>query len=284
MFQTTKSQRRKIKHAVDTRDFKYLIKSIIFHTRFSKHFELKRFGYKMRVFYTPFAFWLWTEGRQRSDENFYSRFLREGDTVVDAGANIGLCTLLSGVIVGTAGQVHAFEPHPKTFRHLNKNVGINKLNNVTTHNKGLGNKDECVNFTDEYVSDINHIDSKGKKKIFVTTLDKQLPEIKEITLLKIDVEGYELFTLLGARKTLLATRVVYFENNTRTFARYGYSFKEIFDLLSDHGMCVYKENEGSLEKISRDYVCLSNYENLLGMRQKDIHFLEKRLKADFNKT
>jgi hypothetical protein len=48
----------------------------------------------------------------------YERFhkLKEGDVVVDAGANIGLFTVKAGRIVGDKGKVIAIEPDPEHFR------------------------------------------------------------------------------------------------------------------------------------------------------------------------
>ena len=233
----------------------------------------------MRVFHTPFAFWLWTEGRERSDEFFYKRFLRKGDIVVDAGANIGVCTLLSATTVGESGRVYSFEPHPRTFRQLRSNVSLGNFKNVTLYNKGVSNTEERVSFTDEYVSDINHIHAKGKKRVSLVKLDDELSEIKKVTLLKIDVEGYELLALSGAKKLLQVTEAVYFENCESSYHRYGYSFKDIFDLFEDAGFCVYKIDQWlALEKVSRTYSSLSGYENLLAVRATHIDSIKERLK------
>jgi FkbM family methyltransferase len=279
MFQTTKAQRRKIKRAVRERNFSYLLKAALFHFRLSHYFTLKRFGYRMHVFHTPFAFWLWTEGRERSDEFFYKKFLRPGDTVVDAGANIGLCTLLSASIVGDSGKVYSFEPHPRTFRQLRKNVKLGKFKQVTLHNEGLSNKPESVSFTDEYVSDINHIHAHGRKKVTLVRLDDELAYVKKVTLLKIDVEGYELLALSGAKKLLQRTEAIYFEKCDSSYSRYGYAFKDIFDFFEDAGFCVYKIGEHlELEKVKRNYISLSGYENLLAVRETHIAAVRGRLR------
>jgi FkbM family methyltransferase len=278
MFQTTKAQKRKIKRAVRERNINYLVKATLFHLRVSHYFTLKRLGYRMRVFYTPFSFWLWTEGRERSDEFFYKRFLRTGDTVVDAGANIGVCTLLSASIVGKAGSVYSFEPHPRTFRQLKKNVSLGNFKNITLYNKGASNIQETVSFTNEYVSDINHIHPEGKKRVTLVRLDDELTSVKKVTLLKIDVEGYELLTLTGARELLKNTEAVYFEKCDSSYMRYGYTFKDIFDFFEDAGFCVYKIGQDlELSKITRNYASLSGYENLLAVRETHISSVKKRL-------
>ena len=72
----------------------------------------------------------------RITEAFTAR-LRPGITVVDVGANVGYYSLLAGSHVGlgrphamSAGRVHAFEPHPRTFEILTKNIRVNGLEQV----------------------------------------------------------------------------------------------------------------------------------------------------------
>jgi hypothetical protein len=71
--------------------------------------------------------------------------------------------------------------------------------------------------------------------------------------------------------------VVYFEHNPRSFARYGYSFRNIFDTLEGFGFCVYIYKDGHLEKVTRNFVSYKGYENLLAFRNRDIEFVRKRL-------
>ena len=48
--------------------------------------------------------------------------LREGDIVVDVGANVGLFALFASRRVGARGAVLAFEPAPDTFECLERNI------------------------------------------------------------------------------------------------------------------------------------------------------------------
>jgi len=48
--------------------------------------------------------------------------LRDGDVVVDLGANHGYYSLLAAGIVGPRGRVHAFEANPRTFSNLMRSV------------------------------------------------------------------------------------------------------------------------------------------------------------------
>lgn len=53
------------------------------------------------------------------------RHLKEGDRVVDVGANHGYHTVIAAAIVGAHGRVYAFEPSPLTVEQLRQHVAVN---------------------------------------------------------------------------------------------------------------------------------------------------------------
>src|SRR5437867_3185244 len=59
------------------------------------------------------------------------QMVRPGDVVLDVGANIGYYTLIFAELVGEQGHVYAFEPDPRNFAFLAKNVHSNRYRNVT---------------------------------------------------------------------------------------------------------------------------------------------------------
>ena len=69
--------------------------------------------------------------------------MRPNAHFVNVGAHIGtVCIPLAKV----AAHVTAFEPFPKTFDHLKRNVELNALTNVSLYNAALGDKHERVFF------------------------------------------------------------------------------------------------------------------------------------------
>jgi FkbM family methyltransferase len=66
------------------------------------------------------------------------RPLREGDVVVDIGANLGAFTVLAASRVGASGRVYAYEPDPRTCERLVANVRLNGLKNVVVENAAVG--------------------------------------------------------------------------------------------------------------------------------------------------
>lgn len=249
------------------------IKYCMYRARLSCYFFLTREHYRMRVWYAPYAFWLWThQGKVREDELFFSKFLKEGDVVVDAGAHLGTLTMTGSAHVGTAGKVIACEPHPETFFYLQQNIQDNHCSNVELHNVALGGTVCTVRMTSQYVSDMNHIDEHGSVKVKMTTLDELLKDEPKITILKLDVEGYELQALHGARETLAKTDVVYFESAPRSFQDMGYRLTDIISLLKENGFTTYKQDAlFSLHEVAVSHTTKERYENLIALKDKELY-------------
>ena len=70
--------------------------------------------------------------------NLIKKEIHSGDVVLDIGAHIGYYTLQFANLVGSTGKVYAFEPEPKNFELLKKNVQINKHDNVVLIQKKIG--------------------------------------------------------------------------------------------------------------------------------------------------
>lgn len=62
-------------------------------------------------------------------DSFAAR-LRPGMKVIDVGANYGYYSLLSACCVGEKGRVYSFEPNPRTFEVLTKNIEVNCVGSI----------------------------------------------------------------------------------------------------------------------------------------------------------
>jgi|SRR5665647_561206 len=148
------------------------------------------------------------------------QFIRLGDTVVDAGANIGTHTVAFANLVGPGGVVHAFEPQRRNFLMMAGNVALNALENVFCHQKAVGESNgeislppmppPDINFNYSAVSLMNG--SASAETVPLVTLDSlNLPSCR---LLKIDTEGMEPQVLAGAKELIGRHRpLLYVENN-----------------------------------------------------------------------
>ncbi|MGV3660394.1 MAG: FkbM family methyltransferase [Prosthecobacter sp.] len=164
---------------------------------------------------------------------FITGFLREGDTFVDVGANIGLYTLPAARIV-KGGRVVAVEPSPINRARLQENLALNGISTVQVEPCALGEIPGELSFSDEDA--LAHVELAGNgPRVPVKTFDSLAPQ-EEITLMKVDVEGFELSVFRGAIQTMQAGRlpVILFEMN-HSYLRYGVSADDIFTFLRSAG-------------------------------------------------
>lgn len=135
---------------------------------------------------------------------------KEGDTVIDVGANIGTISIPMAKHVGDSGKVISFEPQIGLYNLLSKNVELNELKNIEINNTPIGRKsgltvhipqvDYDADFNFGSVSMVNASSDGVPSK--TVCLDDFLGKISKPSLIKIDVEGMEEEVLLGARKLI----------------------------------------------------------------------------------
>ena len=110
--------------------------------------------------------------------------IRKGDVVVDAGASWGSYALTAAIL---GAEVHAFEPDPRIFADLINNIKENNLTNITANLMGLSDNNCVVDWDEQKNMQLIRLDDYG---------------IKDLDLIKIDVEGQELAVLEGARRLI----------------------------------------------------------------------------------
>jgi len=143
-----------------------------------------------------------------------------GDTVVEAGANIGAHTVRLAQLVGKAGRVFAFEPQRIVFQALCGNVALNGLANVHAIAAALGDDvGRIVVPALDYAAE-NNFGGLGLgqyssgEQVPVETIDRL--QLDNCRLIKIDVEGMEHGVVRGARATIEKYRPVLYVENDRT--------------------------------------------------------------------
>jgi FkbM family methyltransferase len=122
-----------------------------------------------------------------------SKFI-PGQVFVDVGAMVG------GYSVRAAAKgmtVFSFEPNPRNLKLLNQNAAVNNVSlNIEPFALGAYNGNVRLTLNDG----LSRITSEGGVEVDMRTLDSL--GLKSLNLVKIDVEGYELEVLRGARETL----------------------------------------------------------------------------------
>jgi FkbM family methyltransferase len=168
--------------------------------------------------------------RYESDVTWvYPYLLRPGDRVVDGGAHIGYLTLLASRCVGPSGEVHAFEPVPRTFAALEENVRLNGAANVRLNRVALAARAGELELEVPIDPDGEGLLAWGATSIHLgrgsierapaMTLDEyaRVHGLARIALLKLDLEGAELEALRGMEELLRGSRIAYVVCELNTF-------------------------------------------------------------------
>jgi len=191
--------------------------------------------------------------------------LKPGDTFWDVGANVGLFSLLAARIVGPHGSVVSFEPAPDVFKLLCQNIEDSR--SIRAFQYGIGNNDgsalmsvqgttsagsfieEVVELARHYYPDVPVV----KESVVVHKLDTLLNDIKPLpTLVKIDIEGFEVEALKGADRLLRSVRPAFIiEIHPLQLKLSGSSEDELLELLRDHnyGFEIINRNENAVYSI-----------------------------------
>jgi FkbM family methyltransferase len=177
-------------------------------------------------------------------------FLREAPSAVfyDIGANYGYYSLL---LAPVADSVHAFEPVSQTRAHLSSALATNQVKNVTVYPVALSDhvgsaqvrlfSSSGNNSLYDVVDRGVFIRQTGTESVMLDTLDRHVYErgLPAPGLIKMDVEGAELFVLQGGRRTLREHHpVLTAEFNETHFEKAGYSRSDVMAELVDAGYAI----------------------------------------------
>lgn len=162
---------------------------------------------------------------EEKEMNLLPLIVKEGDTVLDIGANYAYYSERLSKLVGNSGTVHAFEPIPFTYEVCAMIVKKLNLKNVNLNNKGVSDKTMTVEFSvpkldfggisagQAHISgrtidvdkkkDYYNFDSEEKVQCEVVDLDSFLGDkISNLSFVKIDIEGAEYMALKGMEKMI----------------------------------------------------------------------------------
>lgn len=142
------------------------------------------------------------EGRALEYVYHLPQLVKEGDTVIDIGANLGYYTCPLADLVGAQGCVYAVEPVPVIFSVLKRNVGSRQ--NVELLNYALGEEERTIEMANDSVAAAGYFGT-GRNFVSEGELSKDavrftaqmrrgselFGSLKKIDFIKCDIEGYE---------------------------------------------------------------------------------------------
>ncbi|WP_160164359.1 FkbM family methyltransferase [Rhodopirellula baltica] len=155
--------------------------------------------------------------REQKVIDVFRSVLRDGDTVVDLGANIGFFSILGARLVSESGRVIAVEMMPETVERLKINVELNGLANVRTIEAALADRSGLEVKAHVPIGRFGQASlvrggaSASAVRLRTRTLDEMCGDLGKIAMIKMDVEGAELLIIKGGRETFLRTQCVVFE-------------------------------------------------------------------------
>jgi FkbM family methyltransferase len=130
-----------------------------------------------------------------------------GGVALDVGANVGAYALLLGGWVRPGGRVYAFEPSRQAFEGLAAHVALNGLGDVVRPVRAaVSDREGRAMLAAEGHHGTSRLasgDGEGTETVETVTIDQFCAREQIVpTLIKIDVEGWELEALRGARDTI----------------------------------------------------------------------------------
>jgi FkbM family methyltransferase len=188
---------------------------------------------------------------ERELELLIDAIVRPGDTFIDVGANLGFISMHAASRVGSKGRVIAFEPQPACCERIARNIFTNGLKHVDVKNIGLSDRADVltlklpsgVSSLATFAGDEKLADAKvlGRIDVPVARGDEVVrDQIVGNLMMKIDVEGFELFVLRGFAETIRRRHPpIHIEIQPHHLRRAGVSVSEVFDWFRSMGYCGY---------------------------------------------
>jgi FkbM family methyltransferase len=205
-------------------------------------------------------------------------FLSGDDIFVDVGANVGVYSILSSGVSGAKSI--AIEPSNESAEIFRQNIAINNLESrITLINCVVGNRSGAISFT-KGLDAINRVTREDDLKedteiIEEDTLDNLLKNDFP-SCIKIDVEGFELNVLKGAKNILKRPelKILLIETNGLS-SKYQLDEEEIFAIVLDNGFLPYTYSP--VKREFSDVDMDSKQENTIFIR--DIEYVRSKVKS-----
>jgi FkbM family methyltransferase len=153
---------------------------------------------------------------EREELDLFERVAAASRTVIDVGGNIGIYACAGGRSLPTGGRLISFEPVPRNVEYLRRNLAQNEQRaTVSVEPVAVGDADGEVTIHLAGSSSMGHSVSvktaetpsgsvSDSVDVPVRAIDSYVAEhgIERVDVIKIDVEGFDLAVLRGARQTL----------------------------------------------------------------------------------
>ena len=263
---------------------KYIYKCYSDYIRKKKEIKLIDLNAPEFIYKTPFGFKLLINknkiverefylGNYESDIlNIFRKLVKKNYTIIDAGANIGVFSLIAANKYKGKVRVYAFEPAAYPANKIRKNIEINRIETIEVCNSALGNYKGEINLNicedDAYNSIGTNPQAKiqGNIKVPITTIDIFCKEnsITKVDILKMDTEGAEYLILQGAKSFLSShcIPIIFTEYNRQVITGYTHTLDDLEGILIENGYEIFEIQKkklisfNSLLSTSSNLICI----------------------------
>jgi FkbM family methyltransferase len=178
------------------------------------------------------------------DSDTLLRLLRPEWVVFDIGSYFGYYALLAS---RRCAKVFAFEPYPPSYALLSENKRLNGFENLTTLSMAITDRNGVESFRTPPAFNQGSggltTPRDGGVQVPTTSLDAFVrgAQLDRVDLVKIDVEGSEVFALMGARETIQRFRpVLMIEVDPGKLAMLGQRPEGLLAVIDDLGYVGYR--------------------------------------------
>jgi FkbM family methyltransferase len=186
------------------------------------------------------------------------RIIENNDVVFDIGGNYGWYSIHIAKKFST-NEVFTFEPVPNTYSILKENIALNNVNNIKAVNIGLSNEvGEFVFYCDPKLTvnaSLNNVNDNVdaiEVTCKVDVLDRFILEnkIQKVDFIKCDIEGAELYALLGAKESIIKFKPkIFIEMLRKWAAKFNYHPNDIIIWMEELGYKCYVIKNNLLQEI-----------------------------------
>lgn len=176
--------------------------------------------------------------------HFIRDLLPEGAVMLDIGANIGNHALF---LSRHCSVIHCFEPNPTAWQRLERNVSLNRADNIKVHRVGLGSENAVLPFRENvsgnlgcsgFASSTQQLEGRYRTiEAPIFNADEYISglDLDRIDFIKIDVEGLETELFEALRDTIARHRPLLAFEHHGHFAKPG-DYERILACLPDYAI------------------------------------------------
>jgi FkbM family methyltransferase len=177
-------------------------------------------------------------------DEFY-RYVKSDSIIFDIGTNVG-SVLMNCALRAPKGYIYGFEPDTTNYNRCLRNLNLNQFKNIKIEKKGIGEKRQKTylrisNTSNRGMNRITFEKGEADTEIEIDTIDLYTKEndIKDINLIKIDVEGFEYNVLKGAESTIRTfSPILFIELDDNNLKEQGASASDLVDFLTGLGYTI----------------------------------------------